>query len=60
LDLRIEVKADEASEELAFDSFQVQALPEPGGLLSLASGCGALALMARSRRATARVDERSQ
>jgi len=47
LDLRIEFKADEASEEIAFDSFQV--MPEPGRVASLACGSIALALLARGR-----------
>jgi len=47
LDLRVEFKADEASEEIAFDSFQV--VPEPGRVASLACGVIALALIARSR-----------
>jgi hypothetical protein len=63
LDLRIEVKADEASEELAFDSFQVSgdALPAPvpvasarvlAAMTSLLAIVGALA--ARDRRAGSR------
>jgi len=47
LDLRIVVKADESSEELAFDSIQV--LPEPGQRSSLVCGFIALALLARRR-----------
>jgi hypothetical protein len=50
LDLRIEVKADDSSEEIAFDSFRV--VPEPGGPASLACGAIALALLARRRRVT--------
>ncbi len=52
LDLRIEFKADEASEEIAFDSFQV--VPEPGQLASLLCGSVALAAMARMRGRRAR------
>ena len=60
LDLRIVVKADESSEELAFDSIQV--LPEPGEVSSLVCGSIALALLARrrARRTMASAEEQAQ